>query len=377
MPGNNKRDYYEALGVARSANDQEVKSAYRKKALQYHPDRNPGNKEAEERFKEAAEAYSVLADPQKRAQYDRFGHAGIRGTEFAGFDTDIFADFADVLGDFFGFGDLFGTGRRRSRQSYPQKGNDLRYDLSISLEEAASGKKTKIKIPRQETCDACGGTGARAGTGPTTCPQCQGHGALRYQQGFFSISRTCGRCQGTGSLIADPCARCRGRGRVRREKILEVRIPAGVDSGSRLRISGEGEAGDRGGPPGDLYIVIHVEEHPFFRRQENHLSCEIPVGFTQAALGADISIPTLEGGEERLHIPEGTQTGTVFRLKNRGIVSLGDGGKGDLFVAVSVVVPSKLNKEQKRLLEEFARVSDESVHSPQKKILEKVRDIFG
>jgi len=367
-----KRDYYEVLGIAREASDQEIKSAYRKLAVKYHPDKNPGSKEAEERFKEAAEAYSVLSDSEKRARYDRFGHAGMQGG-FSGFDPATFSDFGDILGDFFGFGDLFGMGRRRGA---PERGADLRYDLKISFRDAAFGLKSKIKIPRQEHCSTCGGSGAATGKGPVTCPTCQGMGQVRYQQGFFSISRTCGQCNGEGRVIRDPCETCHGRGRLRREKVLELKIPAGVDNGSRLRIQGEGEAGGRGGPPGDLYVVIYVEEHPFFQRQGNNIYCQIPIGITQAVLGAEIAVPTLEG-EEKLNIPEGTQNGTVFRLRNKGIVSLNERGRGDQFVTVNVAIPTRLSKEQRQLFESLAKLNKDDESSHERNIFEKVKDIFG
>jgi len=372
-----KRDYYEVLGVPREANAQEVKSAYRKLALKYHPDKNPGDKQAEESFKEAAEAYSVLSDPNKRGQYDRFGHAGVNvgGGGFGGFDPDIFGDFSDILGDFFGFGDVFGGGRRR-RPNQAQRGSDLRYDLCISFEEAVFGVKTKIKIPRQETCNVCGGTGAKPGQGRVTCNTCGGQGQIRYQQGFFTISRTCPQCQGAGQIIKSRCTECKGSGRLPKEKVLELKIPAGVDDGSRLRVAGEGESGANGGPPGDLYVVIEVEEHPFFKRQGNDIYCELPVSFPQAALGAEIGIPTLQG-QEKLKIPEGTQTGTVFRLKGRGIVSLGGRGQGDQLVAITVVTPTKLNKQQKEILQQFAEASEEEPEEASGGLFGKVKDIFG
>ncbi|HEV8131206.1 MAG TPA: molecular chaperone DnaJ [Acidobacteriota bacterium] len=368
-----KQDYYEILGVSRDASQQEIKRAYRRLAQQHHPDKNPGDSSAEEKFKQAAEAYTVLSDPDKRARYDRFGHAGTQG--FTGFDPEIFSDFSDILGDFFGFGDLFGS-PRGGRRNYAQRGADLRYDLKISFEEAAFGVKTKIQIPRHQTCEACQGSGAEPGTGLTQCPSCKGAGQVRYQQGFFSISRTCSQCRGTGKILRNPCRACQGTGRVRKEKVLEIKIPAGVEDGSRLRISGEGEAGTNGGPSGDLYVVLHVEEHSFFERQENNIYCEVPIGFAQAALGAEISIPTLDG-EERLQIPEGTQTGTTFRLRGKGIVSLNGRGKGDQFVSVRVVTPEHLTKDQRQLLEKFAQIRDENYSPQDKSIFEKVKDIFG
>jgi molecular chaperone DnaJ len=368
---NGKRDYYEVLGVARDATDQQIKSAYRKLAIKYHPDKNPGDKNAEEMFKEAAEAYSVLSDPERRDRYDRYGHSGMAGG-FSGFDPTIFADFGDILGDFFGFGDVFGTRRRGG----PERGADLRYDLKIAFREAAHGVKTKIKIPRQDTCESCSGRGTARGKSPVTCPNCRGTGQVRYQQGFFSISRTCGNCNGAGKVIRDPCEACQGNGRVRKEKILEIKIPAGVDNGARLRIQGEGEAGAHGGPPGDLYVVIYIEEHPFFQRQGNNIYCQVPISFTQAVLGAEITVPSLDG-EERLKIPEGTQSGTVFRLRNKGIVSLGERGRGDQFVAVNVVTPAHLTREQRQLFMQLAEINQKEDASQERNLFEKVKDIFG
>ncbi len=368
---NNKRDYYDVLGISREASESEIKSAYRKLALKYHPDKNPNDKNAEEHFKEAAEAYSVLSDRDRRARYDRFGHSGMQGG-FSGFDPATFGDFGDILGEFFGLGDIFG-GRRRGG---PQQGSDLRYDLKISFREAAFGLKTKIKIPRQDTCGACDGRGTPKGKDPITCPSCHGSGQVRYQQGFFSISRTCNQCNGAGRVITEPCEKCQGRGLVRKEKVLEIRIPAGVDNGARLRIQGEGEAGHRNGPPGDLYVVIYVEEHPFFQRQGNNIYCQVPIGIAQAVLGSEITVPTLEG-EERLKIPEGTQSGSVFRMRNRGVVSLGERGRGDQFVTVNIVVPTKLTKEQRQIFEELAEVSKDDDLVQERTIFEKVKDIFG
>jgi molecular chaperone DnaJ len=376
---NGKRDYYEVLGVSRDAADPEIKSAYRKMALQYHPDRNPGNKEAEEKFKEAAEAYSVLSDAQKRAQYDRFGHAGLgasAGGGFGGIDPNVFSDFSDVLGDIFGFGDLFGGGARRSGNSV-QRGADLRYDIELSFEDAAFGTNTKVKVPRHDNCSACGGTGAASGSGPSTCPTCNGHGQVRYQQGFFSITRTCGQCHGGGRIIKNRCTTCQGEARVVTEKTLELKIPAGVDNGSKLRISGEGDAGSKGGPSGDLYVVLHVQDHEFFERREHDLYCHVPISFPQAALGAEISIPTVERGEEKLSIPAGTQTSSTFRIKGRGISKRGGSARGDLYVTVNVVVPAKLTREQKELLTKLAGTIDTENKPIQKKILERMREIFS
>jgi molecular chaperone DnaJ len=376
---NDKRDYYEVLGVARNASEQEIKSAYRKMALQHHPDRNPGNKEAEEKFKEAAEAYAVLSDAQKRAQYDRFGHAGIGSASsggFGGFDPSVFADFSDILGDLFGFGDMFGGGRRGGSNRV-QRGADLRYDLEIAFEEAAFGAATKIKVPRHQTCSECEGSGAPKGSGPTTCPTCNGYGQVRFQQGFFTIARTCSHCRGTGQVIKNPCTACRGQGRVEKERTLELKIPAGVDHGSKLRISGEGDAGPNNGPSGDLYVVLHVKDHEFFERREHDLFCHIPISFPQAALGDEIKVPTLEKTEEPLEVPAGTQTGATFRIKGHGISKRGGAARGDLYVTVNVVVPHKLTREQKELLTKFAGTIKTENKPIQKKILEKVREIFS
>ena len=375
---NGKRDYYEVLGISRSASEQEIKSAYRKLALQYHPDRNPGNDEAEEKFKEAAEAYSVLSDAQKRSQYDRFGHAGIgtaSGGGFGGFDPSVFADFSDILGDIFGFGDFFGGSARRGSRA--QRGVDLRYDLELSFEEAAFGKTTKIKVPRHETCSECGGNGAQKGSGPATCTTCNGYGQVRFQQGFFSITRSCNQCHGTGQIIKNRCTLCHGEGRVVREKTIELKIPAGVDSASKLRISGEGDAGDKGGPPGDLYVVLNVQDHEFFERRDYDLYCHIPISFAQAALGAQISVPTIEGEEEKLSIPAGTQTGSTFRIRGRGISKRGGAARGDLYVTADVVVPTKLTREQKDILAKFAATISTENRPIQKKLLERVREIFS
>lgn len=379
-----KRDYYEVLGVARTASDQEIKSAYRKLALKYHPDRNQGDTQAEERFKEAAEAYAVLADAQKRAAYDRYGHAGVGAGAGAGFDPTIFADFNDIfgnLGDMFGFGDLFGGGRRRGG---PQRGADLRYDLEISFEESARGSETTIQIPREETCETCKGSGSAPGSSPEVCSQCQGRGQLRFQQGFLTIARPCHVCHGTGRVITKPCPECRGAGRTEQDRRITVKIPAGIASGQRLRLYNEGEHGAAGGPPGDLYVVVHVREHPFFQREGNDLYCEAPVNFPTLALGGEIRIPTLLDGEETLAIPAGTQAGARFKIRGKGIPSVSGRGKGDLFVIVRPAVPKKLTKEQKKLLEDLARTMEpETVDlskpggDEEKPFFEKVKDIFG
>jgi molecular chaperone DnaJ len=378
-----KRDYYEVLGVERQATDQQIKSAYRKLALKYHPDRNPGNTHAEEAFKEAAEAYAVLADREKRSLYDRFGHAGVStAAGGAGFDPTIFADFSDIfagLGDVFGFGDLFGTGRRR--RGGPQRGADLRYDLEISFEESASGAETTIQIPRDETCDTCRGSGAAPGTSPETCAQCRGTGQLRYQQGFLTVARPCPNCRGTGKTIAKPCESCQGAGRVTRERKLTVKIPPGIATGQRLRLYGEGEHGSAGGPPGDLYVVVHVQEHRFFQRDGDDLYCEMPINFPTMALGGTIRVPTLDGREE-LHVPAGTQPGTRFRLRGKGMPNVSGRGHGDLHVIARVAVPKKLTKEQRNLVEELGRALPQESLEPdaadqEKPFFERVKDIFG
>ena len=369
-----KRDYYEVLGVPNSASDQEIKSAYRRQAVKYHPDKNPGDRSAEEKFKEAAEAYSVLGDPQKRAQYDRFGHSSVGGSGGVGFDPSIFSEFGDIFGDFFGFGDLFGASSRR--QSSARRGADLRYDLQIDFMDAAFGLKTRIKVPRLEACGSCQGSGVPPGSAPSTCPTCHGQGQVRYQQGFFSISRTCHHCQGSGRLVKDRCADCRGEGRIRRERFLQVTIPAGVDTGSKVRYLGEGEGGLQGGPPGDLYVVLRVGNHEIFERQENDIHCRIPISFTQAALGATIKVPTLEG-EESLSIPSGTQSGKVFRLRSKGIPGVNGRGRGDEFVSVDVVTPRKLNREQRRLLEQLAQLTPVENKPLERRLFERVKDILG
>jgi len=375
---NQKRDYYEVLGVPRSCSEQELKSAYRKLALQYHPDRNPDNKDAaEEKFKEITEAYGVLADPQKRELYDRYGHAGVSssGGFTPDFSSTIFSGFEDILQDFFGFGDLFGAGRGRVRNR-PSEGADLRYDLEISFEEAVEGLDTKIKIPRWETCPSCGGTGARKGTQAVSCAACGGRGQVRHQQGFFTIARTCPHCQGTGRVIREACETCRGEGRTRQEKVLGLKIPPGVDDDTRLRVAGEGEAGYHGGPPGDLYVVLKVREHPFFERDGKNLYSTIPISIAQAALGADIKVPTL-GGHERLRIPQGTQPGSVFRLRGKGVPSLDGRAPGDLYVRIQVVIPANLSPEQRRLVETLGASSRVDNKPLERRNSEKARRIFG
>lgn len=377
MPSNVKRDYYEVLGVQRGASDQEIKSAYRKLALQYHPDRNPNNPDAEEKFKECSEAYAVLADAEKRGMYDRFGHAGVGSPGAgAGFDATVFQDFSDIFGEFFGFGDLFGGGGRGGRRSRSQRGADLREDITLEFEEAVFGAEKQITYRKQENCDVCGGSGSAGGKAPATCRTCGGRGQVRYQQGFFSIARTCPNCQGTGSVISDPCTKCRGEGRVLQSRTIDAKIPAGVEDGTRIRFSGVGEAGVHGGPTGDLYVVLHVKEHPFFQRQGNDLYCTVPISVTQASLGAEIQVPTLES-EHTLKIPEGTQSGTVLKIRNKGVPVLNGHGKGDLFVEVRVQTPTKLTKRQRELLLELQGISQVENKPQRHTILGKMKDMFG
>ena len=380
-----KRDYYAVLGVPQSADDQQIKSAYRKLALQYHPDRNPNDTGAEEKFKEAAEAYAVLADTDRRGRYDRFGHAGVGGASGSpDFDPSIFADFGDILGgmgDLFGFGELFGGGRRRGG---PMRGADLRYDLQISFGDAATGTETTLQIPRREVCARCKGSRAEPGSSPQTCPQCRGRGQVRYQQGFLTVARTCGQCRGQGQIIADPCAACRGQGRTEQERKLTVKIPHGIATGQRMRLHGEGEHGAGGGPPGDLYVVIHVEDHPFFHREGDDLWCEVPVSFPTLALGGEISIPTLNG-DDTLSIPKGTQADSRFRVRGKGMPHLSGSGRGDLYVNVRVDVPTKLSSEQRELVEQLDKTMPKKSSQPRTRseghegraFFDRVRDIFG
>jgi molecular chaperone DnaJ len=346
---NQKRDYYEVLGVSRKADEEEIKKAYRKMALKYHPDRNQGDKEAEERFKEAAEAYEVLHDAQKRDLYDRFGHEGLKNTGFSGFGgfEDIFSSFGDIFEDFFGFGR-----RGRGSSSRAREGADLRYDLSISFMEAAKGKEMELKIPRMETCSECQGNGVAPGTRPETCPTCGGRGQVVQSQGFFRISTPCPRCHGQGQIITHPCPNCQGQGRIEETKTLNIKIPAGISNGSRLRFRGQGEGGLYGGGSGDLYVVVYVEEDEFFHREGDDVVCAIPISMVQAALGAEIEVPTLNE-PKKLTIPKGTQNSQVLRLRGEGFPHLRGSGKGDQLIQVTVKIPTHLNKKQEELLREF------------------------
>ena len=368
-----KRDYYEILGVSRDAGGDEIKRSYRHTALKYHPDRNPGDKEAEENFKEAAEAYEVLSDREKRKIYDLYGHEGLRGTGFTGFggSEDIFSAFGDIFDGLFGFG---GRGSRRRRV---RRGNDLRYDLELTLEEAYTGKEEEIIFEKWESCDTCGGSGIAPGSEPAICPNCQGRGETVHSQAFFQIRTTCSTCNGTGKVIVDPCTRCKGQGRVKAEKRVLVKIPPGVDTGLQLRIEGEGENGENGGPPGDLFVVIYVKEHDFFVRDEDNLRCQIAVSFVDAALGTEISIPVIDDSEQRqVVIPEGAQPGEIIKLKGCGMPSLRRARRrGDLFVQVMVKTPTNLSQTQRELLMEFEELEKQTHRGKNRDIWEKIRGI--
>lgn len=363
------------LGIVRGASDQEIKSAYRKLALQFHPDRNPNNPDAEEKFKECSEAYAILADGEKRALYDRFGHAGLGGNAGGGGFEATVQDFSEIFGDFFGFGDIFGGSGGR-RQSRSQRGADLREDITLEFEEAVFGTDTKVNVRRHETCEDCRGSGGANGKAPVACRTCNGHGQVRYQQGFFSIARTCPTCQGAGSMVTDPCPKCKGEGRILRQRVVDAKIPAGVEDGTRIRFTGLGEGGLHGGPAGDLYVVLHVKEHPFLAREGNDLHCVIPISFSQAALGTEILVPTLEG-EHTLKVPEGTQSGTTLRIRSKGVPVLNGHGKGDLFVEVRLQTPGKLTKRQRELLQELENMNRVENKPQRRTLLGKVKDIFG
>jgi molecular chaperone DnaJ len=371
-----KMDYYEVLEVSRTATDAELKAAYRKLAMQHHPDRNPNNPAAEEKFKSCSEAYQVLSDPDKRAAYDRFGHAGVSGA--GGFNgAGPFGGNAQDLGDIFGdlFGEMFNMGGSR-RASRAQRGRDLRYDLALEFEEAVFGKEQEIRIRRMEACEDCSGSGAAKGKAAATCQHCGGRGQVRFQQGFFSMARTCSECDGTGQVIKDPCATCRGEGRVQHEHALLVKVPAGVEQDTRIRYQGEGEAGRFGGPAGDLYVVLNVKDHKFFERDGDDLHCVIPISFPQAALGTEIEVPTLEGASS-LKIPEGTQSGKEFKLRGKGVPHLNASGKGDLIVQIRVQTPSKPSKVQRELLKQLAETMTVENTPASRGLFGKVKDIFS
>ncbi len=369
-----KRDYYEVLGVDRGCDDQALKNAYRKLAKMYHPDRNPGDQDAEDKFKEATEAYGVLTDSQKRATYDRYGHQGVSSMGGnAGFDPSQFSDFGDILGEFFGFSDLFGSGPRRRNR--PQRGEDIRYDLEISFEDAMRGMSADIQVPRLDACVRCNGKGAEPEDGLVSCPMCHGRGEVIFQQSFLSVRRTCTQCAGRGQIIRRPCKECRGDGYKRVDRKLKINIPAGVDNGTRLRLQSEGQPGPNGGPVGDLYVVIQVQEHPIFERNESDLHCTVPVNVAQAALGTEVDILTFDG-LQTIKIPEGTQHGGKLRLKNFGVPRINDSGRGDLYIHIDVKVPAKLSREQRKLFEQL-RDSLPAENEPQEKgIFDKVKDYF-
>jgi molecular chaperone DnaJ len=374
-----KKDYYELLGVPRTASAEDLKKAFRTLAKKYHPDANPGDKGAEEKFKEINEAYEVLSDPQKKAVFDQFGHAGMGGEGFGGgggFRPQDFrgtGDFEDIFGDV--FNNFFGGAAGRQRHQV-QEGDDLRYDLTLTFEQAAFGATQEIKVRKLATCDPCHGSGAKAGSGRVVCSVCKGSGQVRVSQGFFTIARTCNRCNGQGEMPGSPCPTCRGQGRVEKDRVISVKVPAGVDEGSRLRLKGEGEAGLNGGPSGDLYVFLHVEAHDFFRREGSDLRCEVPVSFIQAALGIELEVPTLEG-PVRMKVPPGTQSGKVFRLRGKGLKDPQSEGSGDLLVTVTVETPSDLNAKQRKALEELEAALGLDHHPAVSKYLQEIKKLFA
>ncbi len=367
-----KSDYYEVLGVGREAGADEIKKAYRKQAMQYHPDRNPGDKSAEEKFKEASEAYEVLKDEEKKAAYNRFGHAAFNQGGRAAGGADFSSSFADVFDDL--FGDFMGGRGGRSRTNF--RGGDLRYTLEITLDEAYSGKRAKVRVTSSVPCDDCGGSGAAGGAQPTTCPTCQGAGKVRAQQGFFTIERSCSTCQGAGRVIKDPCKSCRGSGRVQREKTLSVNIPKGVEEGTRIRLTGEGEAGMRGAPPGDLYIFLSIAPHRLFQRDGGDIHCRVPITVTAAALGGVIEVPTIDGGRARVTIPSGTQSGHQFRLKSKGMSMMRGSGRGDMYIHTVVETPVNLTKKQKQILREFESTGGDTTNPQSAGFFHKVKELW-
>lgn len=371
-----RRDYYEVLGIERTADDQVIKTAYRKLALQFHPDRNPGDQEAEEKFKEAAEAYSILSDGQKRASYDRFGHQGVQGASGAGgFDSSGFPDLGDILGQMFGFDAGFGGGGGGRSRNRAQRGDDTRYDLEISFEDSMRGLSADIQVPRLDECTRCKGAGAEPDGGMVTCSICNGRGEVLYQQAFLSVRRTCSQCGGRGQLIRKACKECRSEGRIRRERKLKVNIPAGVDTGTQMRLSGEGQPGSKGGPPGDLYVVMKVGESPIFERHEFDLHCTVPVNIAQAALGTTVDVPTFDG-VQTVKVPEGSQPGTQLRIRSLGVPRVNASGRGDLYIHLDVKVPTKLSRDQRQLLEQLASELPVDNQPSQKGLFEKVKDYF-
>ena len=370
-----KRCYYETLSIERTASDGDIKVAFRKQAMQWHPDRNPGDKDAEHRFKELNEAYEVLKDPDKRAAYDRFGHAAFEHGGMGGAAHGFGADFGTTFSDL--FEGIFGMSAGRGRGSGRERGADLRYNMEITLQEAYAGKAAQIRIPTSVTCEACSGSGARSGTKPKACPMCAGHGKIRHSQGFFTLERTCPNCQGRGQVIDNPCPACAGSGRVTRERALSVNIPAGVEDGTRIRLAGEGEAGVRGGPAGDLYIFLSLSSHPFFQREGADLHCRVPISMVAAALGGDFEVPTIDGNNTRVKVPEGTQSGRRFRLQGKGMPVLRSKQTGDMYVQVLVETPQKLTKRQRELLNEFERLSSKDTHPESAGFFGKVKEFLA
>jgi len=376
MSTDNPRDYYDVLGVARDASVDEIKKAYRELAVKYHPDRNPGDAEAEERFKEASQAYAVLSDADQRARFDRFGHQGVGGQPFTGFDPGAFGDFADILGDLFGFGDIFGGRSRRGGQGR-RRGHDLQYTLRISLEEAAEGVERSIRVPRLENCDTCNGSGSKPGTTPEPCGTCGGNGQVMFRRSFLSVAQTCPTCSGAGRVNRDPCGGCGGRGRVERESTLKVNVPAGVDNGMRLRLTGEGESGPHGGAAGDLFVVIGVTPHDVFERDNDDLHMELPISVYQAMLGAEVAITTIRNEEATVDVSAGTQPGEVLRVQSAGMPNINGRRRGDLHVHFRVVVPQKLGSEQQQLVEELARLGGGFEPEDQRSLFERLKRAFG
>ena len=370
-----QRDFYETLGVARNSDDKALKAAFRKLAMKYHPDRNPGDQDSEFRFKEVSQAYEILRDPQKRAAYDRFGHAAFENGGMAGgFSGDFAESMSSIFDDI--FGDFMGGGRRRGNRSGREPGADLRYNAEITLEEAFAGKTAEIEVPTRVVCRTCSGSGSKPGSSPKTCPTCEGHGRVRAAQGFFSIERTCPTCQGRGSVISDPCPECRGGGRVTEERKLSVNIPAGIEDGTRIRLAGEGEAGLRGGPAGDLYIFLSIRPHEFFQRDGADIFCRVPISVTTAALGGEFQVPTIDGGKTRVKVPDGTQTGKQFRLKGRGMPILRSSRVGDMYIQVAVETPRSLSRRQRELLEEFERASSADNNPESTGFFSRVREFL-
>jgi molecular chaperone DnaJ len=369
-----KRDFYETLGVERAANDAEIKTAFRKLAMKHHPDRNPGDKDCEHKFKELNEAYEILKDPNKRAAYDRYGHAAFEqgaGGAAAGFGADFASTFADIFDDF------FGMGGRRGRAGGRERGNDVRYTMEITLEEAYTGKAAQVRLPTSVTCEVCSGSGAKGGAKPKTCATCAGHGKIRQTQGFFTLERTCPACHGRGQVIDDPCPSCAGSGRMQRDRTLSVNIPSGVEDGTRIRLAGEGDAGARGGPSGDLYIFLSVGGHDFFQRDGADLHCRVPISMVAAALGGELEVPTIDGNKTKVKIPEGTQSGRRFRLQSRGMPVLRTRQVGDMYVQVMVETPQNLTKRQRELLSEFERLSSKDTQPEAAGFFGKVKEFFG